>query len=319
MQYYIQFRTITDIISITVLLTIALFHLLSYAVRSRHETGKSDLVFSLFVIGLAGYIFFDNTLSLMFFSWRIEKEINTIGVAFCSFLITAGFYNFLTALFRIPKIPKRIIHVTITVSFILFLASFSVLHYGYRWYTANINRWLVIVYAFLFCLNSVLLIKAFVQSGQFKSKSKMIFFLASHVQIVSLFIMKMLVMVDLKYFYINNFVILIFCALFFPVLLISKSGRDLRELAVIRERLRNMDMNADLQMQKINAFSMNKNINDSEKLVMQGLLKGLEYKEIADTLNYSLSAIKKRAHSIYRKTNVQNRAELIHAVFGIEV
>src|SRR5262245_27361378 len=46
--------------------------------------------------------------------------------------------------------------------------------------------------------------------------------------------------------------------------------------------------------------------------VMRGLVKGLLYKEIADSMGISYSAVHKHQHRIFLKLGVSNRAEAIH-------
>jgi two-component system, sensor histidine kinase ChiS len=51
-----------------------------------------------------------------------------------------------------------------------------------------------------------------------------------------------------------------------------------------------------------------------EREVIILLCQGLQYKEISDKVCISLSAVRKRIHSIYQKLNVQNKTELILAL-----
>lgn len=52
-------------------------------------------------------------------------------------------------------------------------------------------------------------------------------------------------------------------------------------------------------------------LTEREAEVMTGLAKGLLYKEIANKLGISFSAVHKRQHRIFRKLRVSNRSEAI--------
>lgn len=52
-------------------------------------------------------------------------------------------------------------------------------------------------------------------------------------------------------------------------------------------------------------------LTEKEKIVLQMLVDGFLYKEIADKLNVTIDAIKKHAHNIYEKLQVRTRSEAI--------
>lgn len=52
-------------------------------------------------------------------------------------------------------------------------------------------------------------------------------------------------------------------------------------------------------------------LTEKEKVVLQMLVDGFLYKEIADKLNVTIDAIKKHTHNIYEKLQVRTRSEAI--------
>ncbi len=56
----------------------------------------------------------------------------------------------------------------------------------------------------------------------------------------------------------------------------------------------------------------------NEAAIVEYLLKGREYKEIADALRVSESSVKKRISRIYKKCGVQNKIELARKLLGME-
>lgn len=57
------------------------------------------------------------------------------------------------------------------------------------------------------------------------------------------------------------------------------------------------------------------NLTDKEKVILQLLVDGLLYKEIASKLDVSIDIVKKSAHSIYEKLQVRTRSEAIKRFF----
>ena len=60
-----------------------------------------------------------------------------------------------------------------------------------------------------------------------------------------------------------------------------------------------------------NGFVLLNKLTEKEKLVLQLLVDGYLYKEIAGKLNVTIDAIKKHAHNIYEKLQVRTRSEAI--------
>ena len=56
------------------------------------------------------------------------------------------------------------------------------------------------------------------------------------------------------------------------------------------------------------------NIKPKEKLVIQELINGSNYKDISSKLSISINTLKKHIQNIYKKINVQNRVELINFI-----
>ncbi|MDJ1505814.1 response regulator transcription factor [Xanthocytophaga agilis] len=57
-------------------------------------------------------------------------------------------------------------------------------------------------------------------------------------------------------------------------------------------------------------------LSEREKQILDGLSKGLFYKEIAHQLSIGSGTVRQHIHRIYKKLHVQNRTEAINKVFG---
>ena len=64
------------------------------------------------------------------------------------------------------------------------------------------------------------------------------------------------------------------------------------------------------QQQKKNLTIANANITEREKEILQLLIKGLSYKEIASSIFISIETLNSHIKNIYRKLNVHSRSEL---------
>ena len=61
------------------------------------------------------------------------------------------------------------------------------------------------------------------------------------------------------------------------------------------------------------------NIIDNDKIIINYLLKGFEYKTISDKMQIKLNTLKRRINIIYKKLNVKNKIELINFINNISI
>lgn len=58
------------------------------------------------------------------------------------------------------------------------------------------------------------------------------------------------------------------------------------------------------------------NLNEREKQVVDGIVKGLSYKLIADSLNISIDTVRKYVKSTYKKLQINSKGELLARYIG---
>jgi DNA-binding CsgD family transcriptional regulator len=317
-----KYRYQTDIISITIVITVAIYHLLSYVMRNRQEVNKSDLYFSLFLIGLAVYIFFGNTIAGQVIKVRNIAQITTSGVLTASAILLIFLGHFLYEILQVSRQKKIFLYISIIISCATLPLQIFVWVKGYLWYYKYLHLLVTLIYLGLYFINTGLLIVDGVKTGRLKEKINVFIFIATQVLIISLFYYQIIFSYSIKYYLLNNFVIVIFTVLFFPVLLVSKSSKEFKENIILKEKLKNLEVDAkqnqkNRKNERVNDFINENKLNEKEILVMKELLNGREYKEIAADIGLSLSGVKKRVHSLYKKTGVQNRVELVNNVLKI--
>jgi DNA-binding NarL/FixJ family response regulator len=62
---------------------------------------------------------------------------------------------------------------------------------------------------------------------------------------------------------------------------------------------------------ELNYMAQNFDLNKREMEILTGLLEGMRYKEIAERYHISINTVRRYVISLYRKTNVNNRKQLI--------
>src|SRR5690606_1681956 len=82
-------------------------------------------------------------------------------------------------------------------------------------------------------------------------------------------------------------------------------------------------MSPGIARRVIDYFTPNKKVksplSEREKEIVQGLVDGLSYKMIADKLNISIDTVRQHIRNIYRKLNVNCKAEVISKSFRGEI
>lgn len=301
-------RIISDTATITALLMIALFHLL--------DRDKSSLHFAGFSAGFAGYVFFDNTLSLLVFSLPVAARINTVGVAICSFVIMLTFLLFVSRIMGIPRDRRGWMAGCLVPAAVSLFFSPTALLYGWEWYMRYVDRWAIALYLFVLVYGTGGLLFWFIRKRVWRDRRITLLLLATWLMIPSLFVYRILFNINTAHFYLNNFVLTGGMAFLFPVFLAARKNTEFRELQRLRDEKERADMKkaADLHSLFVRDETLRARPGHREIQVCEGLLDGLEYKEIADRLDLSLSGVKKRVHSLYIKLGVQNRTELYNRI-----
>ena len=312
-------RIVTDTVTITVLAMIAFFCLLDGLGRSRDERDPLLGYFALLSTSLSFYVFFDNSLSLLVFDHRVAAEINTVGIAFCSFVTLSSFLLIAARILGIPRGQRGWMVWCVVPALVAFsLSPFAVLR-GWDWYMAHCDAPAIGLYAFTSVLGMGNAIKLFCRKGLWRSRAVTLFLASSIMMIVSQFFWRILINLNNANFLLNNSIILGVTALAFPVFLASRRSAEYRELQGIRdareaEAVRAREgLGATLRA----APGILRQIGRREIEVCGALLEGLEYKEISERLGLSLSGVKKRVHSLYEKLEVQNRTELFNRVLAL--
>jgi len=306
----------TDIATITALLMIALFFALDGLGRAREERDSATSYFASFAASLAGYVFFDNTLSLVLFNPAVAAKINTVGVTACSLLLLASYSLFVARIIDLPDGGKRLLFRCCVPAIAVFPVIFTVIPFGWEWYMRHFDPLMIAVYAFSFLYPTATLAKTIAAKRMWRDRFILPTAASMIVILLSLLFYRVLITVNTANFLMNNSVILGGMAFTFPLFLARRNSAEFRELSRLRLERETARRRRDDGLRDIFASdgSIAKKPNARETEVCEALLGGQEYKEIADALGLSLSGVKKRAHALYDKLGVQNRTELFNRV-----
>jgi len=312
----LSLRIITDTVTITALVMIALFSLLEALGRKPEDRDPLMRYFAGFAFSLAGYVFFDNSLSLLVFDRSFSAKINTIGVASCSFLILLSYLLLLARILGMPRDRRGWMIACVIPALAAYSLCPFVVVYGWEWYMAHLDVPAIVLYSFVFLFGTAKVIAFFVRNRLYRSRMVSLLLASSLLMILSLFFYRILIAVNTANYLFNNSIILGGMSFLFPIFLSLRRSEEYLELQRFRIAREEESMRKSLCLRTV--LRSDPSIRNQPGLreidVCEALLGGLEYKEIADGLGLSLSGVKKRVHSLYGKLGVQNRTELYNRV-----
>lgn len=299
-------RILTDVFTITALLSVAIGTFLGFINRKGEEQGKRWLYLFFLFFFLALIVFFDNTLAGYLdktpdsFLWRIPATTTShLGVYNFSLLILSEVLT-LSAKQRRPLIISCLILANAPA------ISFLILKKGMYWYKENLVLPVFILFGAAIIFSIVYMGFFFSKLRKYRDFTVVINYIGIFGIGLFIYFMKISQEIHPQLYHTQNYLFLVLFLLILLFLLSRQSHLEYREL----QELRRAGMLLD-KKSPVNPESLPFSTTERECTIIQGLCNGLLYKEIAMELDISLSAVKKGVHSVYRKAGVQNRVELI--------
>ncbi len=313
------YRAISDTVTITALVMIALFALLDRLGTKKDLRDPLMVYFAIFSFSLACYVFFDNALSLLLFHGLVIARVNTIGVASCAFGLMISYSGMITQVFDLPRRKRRWFQLCVILAVISWLLSTMVFIYGWEWYMEYLDAPAITLYGIIFVIieaHIFITIRSRPSSQTRYNRITRLLMISLHIMILSLFFWRVLINISYSYFFFNNSLILGAMAFLFPVVFALHRSDEYRELQALRLEQKVRSRLATQSLRELFRSQKNDIVlpTERETEVCEALLEGLEYKEIQDRTGLSMSGVKKRVHLLYRKLNVQNRTELYNRI-----
>jgi DNA-binding CsgD family transcriptional regulator len=196
------------------------------------------------------------------------------------------------------RILKNIITLGLTLAIFLFLTG------GFLFGFSKIAKNIVIAFLFISIIYSMVVTINSRPSLLIKHKEKMekitaLLFLIFFSSLLILSLLNYLVPISKISFFDKSIILPFVCM----ILCVEKLTDDIRRLTLLSGNKKYSD-------DKISSF----NISPRENEVLNLLVKGLSYKEIAEKLFISLPTVKTHVSNIYQKMNIKNKIELINLI-----
>lgn len=302
---------ITDIITIVILFLIALGYLSSFIMRYRVEKKLEELYFSLFILNIALYLLFDNTVIDTYFSISFISDVDIPVVTFLCYFIFITSTSYLMEIIDLKFKSKKFIFVSYLLLFVCPILSIFTIWLGVGWYSSFIGLPVILSFIILAVID-LFYIGYHIKKSRNFSSLKILF---SYVGVVSVAIYIIatkfyLEMTKLNYSTPGYFTILF--PIFIFIYLMAKDKND--EYLELVE-LRKLDINNNTI--EIDQFKNLYKLSDKELQIAKGLCDGKLYKEISSETEISISYVKKLVNSLYKKCEVSNRSELINLAYSL--
>jgi signal transduction histidine kinase/DNA-binding NarL/FixJ family response regulator len=235
---YKDFVAITDLFSISALITLSIYHLLIYVGRKEFNEEKYNLYFALFSFSLAGYILIGALTYFNAFDDVLDKT-NLAPPLEGLFIIgiMVGFHMFLSPLIKLPSAKNRIIlYALMTVVAVLLLPFFCPIM-GYEWYQKHLFFWVL-------SSVTIYLIITFYLYGSWIIRQKLYFekaikLIVSGIAILLVYLLtnKFLLLVDSHNQFAWNNLIISIVVYIFAYAEVVKFNTVHKELIVLKEKL----------------------------------------------------------------------------------
>lgn len=319
-------RLLLDLLTVTLLGAVAGGALIGAVNRFGEERGRSWLFLSLLFFSLAISVFLDNALGSHFFpgeralSWRIPF------VVACEY----GVFSF-SILCLAEELPprsrsRRTLHCAALLLSNAPIASLLTLRMGWVWYRDALSAYILAAFGLASVFAVALAgLALFARRPRPEPRGVVVY---CGVSVVGLYVFAAKVWLELnpRLYESQSWFVLTPFLLAFVFLLSRESNLEYRELkelrkaqALLRDIGRPGTSRPETSGIEIAEGSLPFPTTERERLIVEGLCDGRLYKEIALDLGISLSAVKKGAHSVYRKAGAQNRVELINTLASVGI
>lgn len=303
---------ITDIITIVILILIALGFFSSFVMRYRVEKKFEELYFSLFILNIALYLFFDNTVIDRYFSISIDTDTDIPVVTFLCYFIFITSTSYLMEIIDIKSKSKKFIFASYLLLLICPILSIFTFWFGVGWYSSFIGLPVILSFIIISIID-LFYIGYHIKKSRSYTSLKILFSYVG-VVFVAVYIIATkfyLEMTKLNYSTPGYFTILF--PIFIFIYLMAKDKND--EYLELVE-LRKLDIKNNTI--GIDQLKIEYKLSDKELLIAKGLCDGKLYKEISSETNISISYVKKLVNSLYKKCEVANRSELINLAYSLK-
>jgi len=237
MSWPSYFKVISDIFTITVLISISIYHALVYIGRRKYNIEKYNLYFAFFVFSAALLIFFNNSLSQIIFNWHIYILIEPTGMTISSLSMLVFSIKFLRVIIKVPASANKIFILCYSIMVCSILLSLPIFFFGWRWYWENLSVIIFLVSCFGELIPIAIFIYWFIRNKVYKDRVNTIILLSTFL-IGAYFIFNAIQnLIDINNFYTNNFIFVGIVVFVFAYVLSKKFNKEFEELVDLKNNL----------------------------------------------------------------------------------
>lgn len=303
---------ITDIITIVLLVIISIVFLFSFFMRYKVEKKFEELYFSLFILSIALFLYFDNSVLNTYFFIPVSIDVNIPIVVIICYLIFVFSTLYLMEMNNFKQKDKRFIYYSYIILLVSPVLSCFTILWGVEWFTFFLG--LPVLYSFIiFSGMDLIYIGYHIKRSRSYTDIKILYSFIGTFSIATYILSIKFYREILGFDSTPSYYTIIIPIFFFIYLMAKERNEEYSELVELRK------LEIDKSEIDIALFKINYKFSEKELLVTQGLCEGKLYKEISDEYDISISYVKKLASSLYKKCGVTNRSELINLGYSLNL
>ena len=306
------FRLFSDVFTITVLLAVAVSYGINYLNRRKFQRNRSPLYFSLFILSLCLFIFFDNSFMDYYYPEFQSLTVLIPVVYCCSYFMFLFGLLFISDEFQLSKKEKLPVTIVVVLLINSPILSGLTLIWGPDWFIRYLSTF-VILYIITAAVFSLIYTGwHLVKKKKYLDIKILLSFLG--ITFIALYIcFNRIILESHKELYnSNSFLVLSLFILIYVYILSRQSSEEFRELMELKNTIGTL---LTMKHGTISEDELPFPASERELKIIGGLCGGKLYKEIASESDMSVANVKKIVHGIYIKAGVQNRYELINLLF----
>jgi len=237
MSWPSYFKVISDIFTITVLISISIYHALVYIGRRKYNIEKYNLYFAFFVFSAALLIFFNNSLHPILFNAYMHVSLEPTGVTISSFVMVVFSVKFLGVIIKAPASVNKIFILCYSIMVCAVMLSLTTFFFGWRWYWEN----LIVIKTVVFHSGTLIIVITFfywiIRKKVYKDRINTIIIVSTFLIHVYFIGIQIQIIIDFYSYITNNFIFVGIVVFVFAYVLSKKSNKEFEELVDLKNNL----------------------------------------------------------------------------------
>ena len=231
-------KFITEILTLGIILTLAIYHFIIYLGRIKHRQEKYNLYFSIFAFSTGLFVLVNSVL----FNFIFKNTFDFFMPSTEALLITLMFFsisNYLVLLIEKLNKIKKIIDILNIMMFISVILTFFIFIKGYDWYIKHLFIFAVIIVALCYIVFFVLIIIHIIKYKLYRNLNTHLVLLGFIIILFYLIIKKLLISINAVNYFFGNSLTIGFAIFIFAYVLAKKFNNEYHSLEELKDNLEN--------------------------------------------------------------------------------